>query len=180
MRRVRAHPEVMRMRALRGFRLVSLFTVLALGGVIAATDKPPRPDPGLQVPDYRAWSHVKSMVIHGEAHPLFSTFGGIHHVYANEKAFPSTSALKPFPNGSALVLVLFSLKDKDGAYTAGERKLTGMMVKDDGKYKSTGGWGFQAFGNDGQPLVYDGGTACFACHQTGAASTGFVFSRQDP
>ena len=34
---------------------------------------------------YRSWTHVKTAILH-PGHPLYEAFGGIHHVYANEKA----------------------------------------------------------------------------------------------
>ena len=34
---------------------------------------------------YRNWHHVKSMIIN-PGHPLHDAFGGIHHIYANEKS----------------------------------------------------------------------------------------------
>ena len=154
--------------------LVALSTAVLLGA-----DKAPKPDPNIKLPDYRAWPHVKSMAIYDQKHPLFAAFGGLHHVYANEKAVPSTSALKAYPEGSMLVFVLYELAEKDGAYSAGAKKITAVMEKS-GKYKDTGSWGFQAWGADGQPLVHDGGASCFACHQQGAATTDFVFSRHEP
>jgi hypothetical protein len=119
------------------------------------------------------------MIIHDPKHPLFESFGGMHHVYANEKAFPSTTTMTPYPKGSVLVFVLYDVTEKDGAYIAGARKLTAVMEKK-GKYDKTGGWGFQAWGRDGKPMVYDGGVSCFGCHKDGAGTTDFVFSRYQP
>ena len=34
---------------------------------------------------YRDWTHVKTMIVE-PGHPLYDPFGGIHHIYANEKA----------------------------------------------------------------------------------------------
>jgi hypothetical protein len=158
---------------------LALLIVALSAAVLLGAEKAPKPDPNIQLPDYRGWSHVKSMAIYDEKHPLFASFGGLHHVYANEKAYPSTNQLKEYPDGSTLVFVLYELAEKDGAYSAGAKKLTAVMEKA-GKYKDTGGWGFQAWGADGKPLVYDGGASCFACHNQGAATTDFVFSRPEP
>jgi hypothetical protein len=146
---------------------------------LIGADQGPKPDPKIDFPQYRAWSHVKTMIIHDPKHPLFESFGGMHHVYANEKAFPSTTTMTPYPKGSVLVFVLYDVTEKDGAYIAGARKLTAVMEKK-GKYDKTGGWGFQAWGRDGKPMVYDGGVSCFGCHKDGAGTTDFVFSRYQP
>jgi len=159
--------------------LTCLLAVTALATFLMAADRDPKPDPKIDFPDFRSWTHVKTMVIHDESHPLFESFGGIHHVYANSRALPSTSTRKPYPDGSLLAFVLYDLEAQEGAYSAGSRKLTAVMEKK-GKYRDTGGWGFQAWGRDGKPIVFDGGGACFACHRDGAASTDFVFSRYTP
>jgi hypothetical protein len=41
------------------------------------------------------------------------------------------------------------------------------MVKDQKKYASTGGWGFQlwAGGDPNKPIVTDAAKQCFECHQ---------------
>ncbi len=153
--------------------------VVMVPTVLMGADSGPKPDPKIDFPGYRAWSHVKTMIIHDPMHPLFESFGGMHHVYANEKAFPSTTTMKAFPEGSMLVFVLYDVAEKDGAYISGGRKLTAVMEKK-GKYVSTGGWGFQAWGRDGKPLVFDAGASCFGCHKEGAATTDFVFSRYQP
>jgi hypothetical protein len=46
---------------------------------LAAAPQVPYPE------GYRDWHHVKSMVIE-KGHPLYSAFGGIHHLYANDKS----------------------------------------------------------------------------------------------
>jgi hypothetical protein len=158
--------------------------ILALGGLTAAAllawaaEPTAKPDPDVRLPNYRDWTHVKSMVIFDKAHPLYDAFGGIHHVYANAKALPSTQQEKfPYPDGSALVFVLYDIKNADGAYVATDKKVTAVMLKDAGKYKATGGWAFQAWDAAGETLVTDGGASCFACHRDNAAKTDFVFSR---
>ena len=41
---------------------------------------------------YRDWHHVKSMVIQ-PGHGLYDAFGGIHHLYANNKAVKGLSLI---------------------------------------------------------------------------------------
>ena len=62
-------------------------------------------DPQVPYPEgYRDWHHVKSMVIE-EGHPLYGAFGGIHHLYANDKAMEGYRK-GTFPDGSVIVFDL--------------------------------------------------------------------------
>jgi len=117
--------------------LPTLFTaLLAMGTTTAmavAADLVPYPV------GYRDWAHVKSMVI-GPGHPLFDSFGGLHHLYANEKALQGYRAGR-FPDGSVIVFDLLSAVSADNAVTEGPRKVLGVMHKDAVRYAATGGWG---------------------------------------
>lgn len=116
---------------------------------LAADDAVPYPA------GYRNWYHVKSMVIE-KGYPLFEAFGGIHHLYANQKA-----------------------RQTDNAITEGARKVTGVMRKDASKYAATGGWGFEGFGggNKNNRIVgANAATACYGCH-TAQKDHGYVFSK---
>lgn len=129
---------------------------------------------------YRDWLHVKSMVIE-PGHPLAETFGGIHHLYANEKALEGYAKGK-FPDGSIIVFDLLQAVTADRTVTEGSRKLVGVMVKDGARYAATGGWGFEGFGGDSETerLVADkAATACFGCHQA-QKSKDYVFSSTRP
>lgn len=134
----------------------------------------------LQVPypqGYRDWHHVKSMVIN-EGHPLFEAFGGIHHLYANDKAMQGYRASK-FPDGSVIAFDLLEAPSDGNAVTEGARKVLGVMHKDSKKFKATGGWGFEGFGGGDRAKRVVGNnaaTACFACHQPLKAQD-YVFSR---
>lgn len=125
---------------------------------------------------YREWTHVKSMVIL-EGHPLFGSFGGIHHIYANSKAMKGyQSKPKKFPDGSVIVFDLLEAKEQDNAIVEGQRKVVGVMVKDAKKYKETGGWGFEGFkGDSRERVVQDPKAACFNCHASQMAND-YVFS----
>ncbi len=160
--------------------------VLLLGGAVftallaAAVAKEGKADPDLTLPDYREWVHVKSMVIFDESHPLYGSFGGMHHVYANKKALAGTKTGGPYADGSTLVFVLYDIENAGGAYQTTAKKVTAVMIKDSRRYKDTGGWGFQAWNPSGKPLVTDGGVGCFGCHKSGASATDYVFSRFVP
>ena len=129
--------------------------------------------------NYRNWDHVKSMLI-GKGHPLFDSFGGLHHIYAN-KAGREGYARGKFPDGATLVFDLLSVAEADGAVTEGPRKVVGVMEKDRRRFAATGGWGFEAFeGDTRKQLVGDkAAEACFACHQA-QESKDFVFSAYRP
>src|SRR5690606_37522469 len=53
---------------------------------------------------YRDWTHVKSMVIQ-PGHPLYESFGGIHHLYANDAAIKGYQSGK-FPDGAVIIFDL--------------------------------------------------------------------------
>jgi hypothetical protein len=130
--------------------------------------------------NYRTWTHVKSMVIE-PGHALHSSFGGIHHVYANEKAMQGYRGGK-FPDGAVIVFDLLEAPDQDHAITEGARKVVGVMHRDAKKFAATGGWGFEGFAGDSQSQRVVGAnaaTACFACH-TSQRNREFVFSNYRP
>ena len=126
---------------------------------------------------YRGWRHVSSMVIEA-GHPLHASFGGLHHLYANDKAVQGYASGK-FPDGSVIVFDLLEAAAADHAITAGKRKVVGVMLKDAKKFASTGGWGFEGFAGDSKTeraVGTNAATACFGCH-TAQRSNDFVFSR---
>lgn len=126
---------------------------------------------------YRGWRHVSSMVIEA-GHPLHASFGGLHHLYANDKAVQGYASGK-FPDGSVIVFDLLEAAAADHAITAGKRKVVGVMLKDAKKFASTGGWGFEGFAGDSKTeraVGANAATACFGCH-TARRSNDFVFSR---
>ena len=126
---------------------------------------------------YREWHHVKSMVIE-EGHPLFASFGGIHHIYANSKALKGYRG-KKFPDGAVIIFDLRDAVRADHALNEGQRKVVGVMHKDAKKFAATGGWGFEAFaGGDPTHRVVgqNAASACFACHQP-QQNQDYTFSR---
>lgn len=125
---------------------------------------------------YREWTHVKSMLIE-EGHPLYDTFGGIHHVYANASALRTLRASDAagYPDGAVFVFDLLAAHGADATIVEGERKLIGVMLKDGARYTSTGGWGFEAFGGNTRTPVGVDGAECFACHQA-KADADYVFT----
>jgi hypothetical protein len=125
---------------------------------------------------YREWLHVKTMQIK-LGHPLYSTFGGIHHVYANKKAAEGIKRGK-FSNGSTLVLDLLESREDAVSTSEGSRKLVAVMHKDTKQYAATGGWGYEAFRADSRKERLVGRQAvqaCFNCHAE-RKSKDYVFS----
>ena len=139
---------------------ITELSVAMAAAALAAEPQVPYPD------GYRIWHHVKSMVI-TEGHPLYSTFGGIHHIYANDKALIGYRD-KQFPDGAVIIFDLLEATSADNAITEGQRKVVGVMHKDAQQFAATGGWGFEGFGA-GDPasraVGNDAASACFACHE---------------
>ncbi len=126
---------------------------------------------------YRDWHHVKSMVIE-EGHPLYAAFGGMHHLYANEKAVEGYRS-DSFPDGAVIVFDLLEAVHEGNTVTEGSRKVVGVMYKDAENFTATGGWGFEGFGSGdpGNRVVGDqAATACFGCHLP-QKDQDYVFSR---
>jgi hypothetical protein len=99
-------------------------------------------------------------------HPLYGSFGGIHHLYANANAMQGYKAGK-FPDGSVIVFDLLEANRKDNAVTEGTRKVLGVMHKDSKSYAATGGWGFEGFAGgdaDKRAVADNAKAACFDCH----------------
>ena len=73
-----------------------LFAVLAVLGLAQG---------GLPYPEgYRFWTHVKSMELK-PGHPLYESFGGLHHIYVNPTGLRTYLEGKkaPFPKGTVIV-----------------------------------------------------------------------------
>jgi Cytochrome P460 len=128
---------------------------------------------------YRAWYHVKSMVI-APGHPLADAFGGMHHLYANPKALAGYRNGR-FADGSTIVFDLREAKSAEHTMTEGARKIVGVMTKDSRRFAATGGWGFEGFKGDTRERAVGGNAAeaCFGCH-TQKKERGFVFSELQP
>jgi len=123
---------------------------------------------------YRSWFHVKSMVLQ-PGHPLYESFGGIHHVYANKKAVEGFQKGK-YADGAVLIFDLLEAKTENNAIVEGARKVLGVMEKDSKKFKETGGWGFEGFkGDTRERVVRDPKNACFNCHEA-QKEKDYVFS----
>lgn len=125
---------------------------------------------------YRNWRHVKSMVIE-KGHPLYESFGGIHHIYANEKAVTGYRTGN-WADGAVIVFDLLEAVRDGNALVEGPRKVVGVMHRDAKRYSQTGGWGFEGFKGDSKTdraVGANAAAACFNCH-AGQKDRGYVFS----
>src|SRR5215471_1658203 len=114
---------------------------------------------------YRLWAHVKTALI-GPQSPAFENSGGIHHIYANEKATEGYRTGK-FPDGSVIVADFLETRENAGVTTEGPRRRIDVMVKDSKRFAATGGWGFEQFKGDSQTdrmVRAEIATKCFDCH----------------
>ncbi|HKV42357.1 MAG TPA: cytochrome P460 family protein [Blastocatellia bacterium] len=136
-----------------------------------------RPNGGIAYPaDYRRWAVAKSTLV-GPQSAFFATEGGIHHIYANEKAMEGYSSGK-FLDGAILVYELLETKEVNGLTLEGRRRRVDVMVKEKQTYGETGGWGFASFTGDNRSdgtLSAERSAACFACHAS-RKDHDFVFS----
>lgn len=151
---------------------LTFFAIIFIISLAAKQDTSSVPYPE----NYRAWTHIKTLVIL-PGHPLFSSFGGIHHIYANDKALKALkSNSKTFPDGSIFVFDLMEAPQKDNTISEGERKVLAVMIKNSKMFPKTGGWGFEAFkGNSKDRVVKDPVSECYTCH-TQKKDRDFVYS----
>jgi hypothetical protein len=166
------------------FRVITPVLVAVMGtlGAMNATEvSAADPAPVSYPKGYREWTHVKSMVIQ-PGHSLYDAFGGVHHLYANKKAFAGYRAGGKFADGSVIVFDLLEAKSADNLVQEGARKVVGVMVKDARRYKDTGGWGYEGFKGDSateRVVGANAATACYQCH-TARKDNDFVFSSWRP
>ena len=123
--------------------MLSPIAVLIVSFALSAqTDETP-----LFPKEFRRWAHVKSVLV-GPQSAAFATDGGIHHIYANDKALEGYESGK-FPDGSVIVYDLLETKEFAGNTVEGQTRRVDVMVKQSERYASTGGWEFMSFsGND--------------------------------
>jgi hypothetical protein len=174
----------MQKRVLRvAIALLSVSLVLMMLFAMHLSSVVAQSDTGVALPnDYRFWYHVGSKSISPEA---ATAIGLPAEVFGNtfDAVFANTVALndlrngtRPFRDGASFVAPFFKLNHPvEGLDTMGDLAFTAVMVKDSVKYAESGGWGFEAFGPDRQPITALQ-TSCFACHQANASENDFVFS----
>lgn len=144
-------------------KLVLVATAVLFGSLSLAA----KLDDSVKFPKtFRKWAHVKSVVV-GPQSAAFATEGGIHHIYANDKALEGYDTGK-FPDGSVIVYDLLETKEVAGATIEGPTRRVDVMMKQSDLYHATQGWGFASFKADNQTdgkLTAEREAACVACHE---------------
>ena len=117
---------------------------------------------------YRLWVHVRSGLT-GPESPDFKNTGGLHHIYANDKALPTMEGYQAgrFPDGAIIVYDLLEAQTKEGITAEGRRRYLVVMHKDSKRFAETGGWGFELFRKDShtdRAAWPNAKTSCFDCH----------------
>ena len=167
-----------------------LVAVGALAGVVAYTapasgqaDGEAAPIFGVTIPPgYRDWRLISVAHEEGDLNDLRAILG-------NDVAIKAYREGKlPFPDGTIIARLAWSYVPSEEnnkvfgrfqSFVAGPPKNgVQFMVKDSGKYASTGGWGFAHF-NDGKAADEAVHNTCFACHEP-AKARDFVFTRYAP
>lgn len=135
-----------------------------------------RSDPIPYPRGYRQWMHVKTALV-GPQSAFFATSGGIHHIYANDKAMKGYET-GAFADGAVAVFDLRDAKENAGVTVEGARQRIDVMLKDSRRFAATGGWGFERFSGDSEterPLTEEHRALCFSCHEQ-RKTHDFVFS----
>jgi hypothetical protein len=116
---------------------------------------------------YRDWTHVKSSLLTKES-PFFDKFGGIHHIYANDRALRAMKNGTPYPDDAVLVFDLLSAERIEGGYISGERRRIDVMQRGQQSFAQTNGWGYASFKGSGEEQVTQNVMeACHGCHLNG-------------
>jgi hypothetical protein len=149
--------------------------ILIVPTMTPAADKPVAPNGIAIYPEYISWKVVAPSYREDKGH--------IRIITANETAVEALRAgRKPLPDGSVLAKVAWKAVKHPSfpvATEPGEFVQVEFMVKDAGKYKATGGWGFARFvGKDLKPYGKDAGfvSECFGCH-TPVADNDYLFTK---
>lgn len=145
---------------------IEMVLLLATAASLGGSSLWAQVDDAAQFPrEFRKWAHVKSVLV-GPQSAAFATEGGIHHIYANQKALEGYETGK-FPDGSVIVYDLLETKEVAGNTVEGPTRRVDVMVKQGQLYRATAGWEFMSFpaGNpaDGK-LTAERQATCAACH----------------
>ena len=166
-----------------------LGAVLALSGVVVymahaseRADGEAAPIFGIKIPPgYRDWRLIS--VAHEEG-----SLNDLRAILGNDIAIKAFREGKlPFPDGAIIVRLAWSYVPSEEnnkvfgraqSFVAGSPTNVQLMVKDSGKYVSTGGWGFAQF-KDGKPADEALHKTCAPCHEPIKAQD-FVFTHYSP
>jgi hypothetical protein len=156
--------------------LFALALTLMVSSELLLADNTPAPaDPATisLPPDYESWRHVKTQII--EEGPGFERFGGMHHIYANERALQGLRSRR-FEEGAILVAEFRTLVRQNNVIDAGAIRIVDVMVFDPRRFADTEGWGYaELVGPALKIRRLDSRAECHACHAK-RADKGHVFT----
>jgi hypothetical protein len=140
-------------------------------------------DAGTPYPEgYRRWTFLHSSMVPS----TFEAFGkkpcekpcmaGIFYFYANDKAMEGLHT-GTYPDGAIIAEEMLEWLSTSTGAKEGQRRLIGVMVKDNQRYTSTGGWGYGSF-DDGSRIDKLDAKARETCHQCHVSRKdhGYVFT----
>ena len=156
------------------FLLSVLFATLSSGAMAAAAGQPVAPNGIALIEGYRDWQVIS---------PSYrSDKGHIRVVLGNPTAIRAfREGKRPFPDGTIFAKVAWNTEKHPRfpvAVLPAAFAQVEFMIKDSGKYKKSGGWGFARFvGENYMPYGKDAGFVqeCFGCHKP-VADNDFVFT----
>jgi hypothetical protein len=156
--------------------LFALALTLMVGSELLLADKTPAHADLATIslpPDYESWRHVKTQII--QEGPGFERFGGMHHIYANERALQGLRSRR-FEEGATLVAEFRTLARENNVIDAGAIRMVDVMVFDPRRFADTDGWGYAEFvGPELEVRRFDSRAECHACHAK-RADKGHVFT----
>ena len=132
---------------------------------------------------YRHWTFLHTSMVPA----TFDAFGkkpcekpcvaGMFHFYANDKAMQGLRT-GAYPDGAVIAEEMLEWVSTPTAAKEGQRRIVGVMVKDNQRYNSTGGWGYGSFdeGSTIDKLDEKMRQACHQCH-VARKDQGYVFTQ---
>ena len=135
------------------------------------------PDNGLRFKEIKDYKNYKIVATH-----FVTDNNELRYILANKKAFIALYKQQPFPEGSILANIAWSVKNMSTfaeALEADEIQQIDYSIKDSKKFsENPGNWGYASFEKrNGNYQSSMGGTArCIACHNK-AKETDFKFSK---
>ena len=159
---------------MRGLQLCIMLLLLTTTPGAFAAGPPVAPNGIALIKDYRTWKVIAPSYRPDKKH--------IRVVLGNETAIRAfREGKRPFPDGTVFAKVAWNTVKHAKfpvAVIPGTFAQVEFMIKDSGKYKKTGGWGFARFvGNKLVPYGKDAGFVqeCFDCHAP-VADNDYVFT----
>lgn len=159
---------------MKGLLLSVLFLALSITAVASAVGPLVAPNGIALIKGYRNWQVIAPSYRPDKGH--------IRVILGNETAIQAfREGKRPFPDGTIFAKVAWKAEKHPKfpvAMVPGTFAQVEFMIKDSGKYRKTGGWGFARFvGEKYKPYGKDAGFAqeCFSCHKP-VADNDFVFT----